>query len=84
MARLSLFLYFCVCISMMVQAQQLRWSSFAGGAGMESFSSMAYAADGTVYFAYTSDNQDSLVTAGAAFPKKNYTMAGRSTGKAQP
>lgn len=64
-------LFFLVLTCASLHAQQLKWSSYAGGFGAESASYIATSRTGAVFLTYTTDNEDSMITPNAAFPKKS-------------
>lgn len=70
MRHCILFFMVLSCASASLYAQQLKWSSYAGGYGTESASYLATSRTGAVFLTYTTDNEDSIITPNAAFPKK--------------
>ncbi|MCU0421675.1 MAG: gliding motility-associated C-terminal domain-containing protein [Bacteroidia bacterium] len=62
--------FLIVLLTSNTKAQQLKWSSYVGGFGTESSAQLATSKTGSVYLAYTTDNEDSIITSNAAFPIK--------------
>jgi gliding motility-associated-like protein len=82
---MCLFLFISIFgMSSKIWCQQLKWSSYVGGFGFENLSALATANSGSVFLAYITDNQDSIITADAAFPRKQTPFSASVLAKLNP